>query len=236
MLRIPLKYAILLLRNKMTLMRALTEIELEQLETTIESTGSLMRVLLAGGTGKNAGSERALLEQLHGKLSIIALNIDSSSRPHILADLNSPWPLKDGTFDLVVCTWVLEHLREPAFFFQQAYRVLASGGAVIITVPFIYRIHGSPCDYWRFTDTALQELAKGAGFNCIEVKRVGGGPFLTAISLIWPILQPRVLGVLLALLAAVGDAVLVGAIRLLKKGQALVDSFPMAYILSARKF
>ena len=234
--RISLNYAVLLLKNKITLNRALTEVELGRLGTTIESTGDPLRILLAGGRGKNSGSERALLEQLHGELSIIALNIDPSSHPHVLADLASPWPFRDGTFDLVVSTWVLEHLIEPSFFFQEAYRVLVSNGAVIVTVPFIHRIHGSPSDYWRFTDTALRELAEGAGFNYMETKKVGGSPFLCAVALLWPILRLPFFGAFLALLAAVGDRVLIGVSRLLRKGQALTDSFPIAYIFYARKF
>ena len=42
---------------------------------------------------------------------------------------------KDGTFDVVICTEVLEHLFDPLLAIKEAHRVLKAGGKYIVTVP-----------------------------------------------------------------------------------------------------
>ncbi len=44
-------------------------------------------------------------------------------------------PFVDGAFDLVVCVWVLEHLREPARTLTEVRRVLTPGGHFIFITP-----------------------------------------------------------------------------------------------------
>lgn len=45
------------------------------------------------------------------------------------------FPFEDAFFDVVFCTEVLEHLREPAGCFREIRRVLKDGGRVVFTVP-----------------------------------------------------------------------------------------------------
>jgi SAM-dependent methyltransferase len=44
-------------------------------------------------------------------------------------------PFADGSFDLVSCNMVVEHLRTPAKTFQELTRVLAPGGHLVIHTP-----------------------------------------------------------------------------------------------------
>jgi SAM-dependent methyltransferase len=44
-------------------------------------------------------------------------------------------PFRDAAFDLVVLTWVLEHLERPVAVFREIDRVLASGGRVAFLTP-----------------------------------------------------------------------------------------------------
>ncbi len=51
-------------------------------------------------------------------------------------DLADPLPFADGSFDLVVCNAVLEHLHMiHGRVFAEAHRVLASGGSFVFTTP-----------------------------------------------------------------------------------------------------
>jgi SAM-dependent methyltransferase len=52
----------------------------------------------------------------------------------VLAD-GSSVPFKDGIFDLVICTEVLEHLENPKNMVAEMNRVLAMDGTVIISIP-----------------------------------------------------------------------------------------------------
>jgi len=130
----------------------------------------------------------------------VVANKDPNSGPDVLADLSRGWPFKDEVFDMVVSTWAIEHLISPDQFFREAWRVLAECGSVLVAVPFLHRIHGSPQDYWRFTEVALDQLAQAAGFRHTVVTPVGGTPFLAVTGLLWPLLRPRAVAIGLTIL------------------------------------
>lgn len=67
-------------------------------------------------------------------------------------------PFKDGRFTSIVAMEVFEHLRNPNQATQEIHRVLAEDGEVVLSVPFLFRVHGDPYDYHRFTEWALIEL------------------------------------------------------------------------------
>ncbi len=52
----------------------------------------------------------------------------------VMGDLNH-MPFADGCFDIVLCTWVVEHLEEPDLTFAELSRVLAKGGHLLILTP-----------------------------------------------------------------------------------------------------
>jgi SAM-dependent methyltransferase len=53
---------------------------------------------------------------------------------------------------------LLEHLPDPRLAVSEAYRVLDEHGLLAISVPFTYRLHGFPSDYWRFTASGVYQL------------------------------------------------------------------------------
>ncbi len=67
-------------------------------------------------------------------------------------------PFQDGEFDRVLCMVVLEHLEDPIRAIAEMRRVLKPGGKIIISVPFMFPMHDTPGDYWRFTKFGLQKL------------------------------------------------------------------------------
>jgi len=242
---IPWKHLYRLVFCKATLVRVLTEIQLERIAsevawqmTSSDANRGAPRILLAGGTRVRSGSEHVFIKQLEKNfpdMKITVVNISNESAPDGVADLTLPWPFKTSSFDIVISTWVIEHLSEPRRFFFEAYRVLAEVGILVVTAPFIHRVHGSPFDYWRFTDTALMHLVKTAGFRRVKVIRVGGTPFSCVVALLWPFFRIPILGVSLALMAIILDYTLVVVTRLSKKGIELVQSYPLSYMLYALK-
>jgi len=89
-------------------------------------------------------------------------------------------PVKDNCFDLVVCTQVLEHVRNPQQAVDEIYRVLKPGGIVILTTNFHYGLHGAPHDYFRFSRYALDHLFQQSGFEISE--NISRGGYLGLIS------------------------------------------------------
>lgn len=75
------------------------------------------------------------------------------------------WPVEDASVDFILCTETLEHVPEPRKFLAEAYRCLAPGGTLLLTVPFAARWHFIPYDYWRFTPSCLERLLCAAGFS-----------------------------------------------------------------------
>jgi SAM-dependent methyltransferase len=67
-------------------------------------------------------------------------------------------PLRQGAFHCVVASEVLEHVPDPQCFVAEIERVLAPGGFVIITVPFMFHRHADPLDCWRPTADTLFRL------------------------------------------------------------------------------
>ena len=106
---------------------------------------------------------------------------------------------------------------------------------LIVAVPFIHRKHDSPFDYWRFTDTMLTCLARDSGFSRVEVKRVGGTPFLCVIALLWPFFRIPMIGAFIAAVAGLADYILLVITRVFNKGRELAHSYPLSYILYACK-
>jgi glycosyltransferase involved in cell wall biosynthesis/SAM-dependent methyltransferase len=71
-------------------------------------------------------------------------------------------PFDDAVFDAVVMTEVLEHCPDPGAALTEVARVLRPGGRVFLTTPFMRPLHEMPHDYFRYTPSALRELAVGA--------------------------------------------------------------------------
>lgn len=94
------------------------------------------------------------------------LDIDKDSKANYIADLcqNNSKIIPEFSFDIVVCTEVLEHTLNPFDAVKEIYRILKPGGYVCVSVPFNFRIHGPLPDCWRFTEHGLRAL-----FNSFEI-------------------------------------------------------------------
>ncbi len=67
-----------------------------------------------------------------------AIGVDKNPKfnPDVLWDLDDfPYPFKDGQADKILCKEVLEHLRYPERVLNEIWRILKSGGRLILTTP-----------------------------------------------------------------------------------------------------
>ena len=79
-------------------------------------------------------------------------DIDPASGCTYIGDLCTHNPaIADGSYDVVVCTEVLEHVLQPFAAIAELERILAPGGILVASSPFNFRIHGPLPDCWRFT-------------------------------------------------------------------------------------
>lgn len=87
-------------------------------------------------------------------------------------------PMPNGSYDIVLCTEVLEHVQRPELVIQEASRLLRLGGSAIFTAPLGSGLHQTPHHYYGgFTPFWYQFVMDDAGFSkiCIEPN---GGSFL----------------------------------------------------------
>jgi len=88
--------------------------------------------------------------------------------------------VEDASFDVVLCTQVLEHVAEPALVLAELRRVLRDGGELWLTVPFVGELHEEPHDHYRYTSYGLQGLCERAGFGEVRTWPLGG--YFTAMA------------------------------------------------------
>lgn len=72
-------------------------------------------------------------------------------------------PFRDESFETVLSTEVLEHVRSPGALVREMARVLKPGGRVLLTVPFVQPLHELPSDFYRFTPSSVRALLEEAG-------------------------------------------------------------------------
>ncbi len=80
-------------------------------------------------------------------------------------------------FKTIICFSVLEHCRDPFKMCRNIMQLLETNGVVFISVPFSWRIHGYPSDYWRFTPEGIKVLFPDLDFDTypgnISTSRIG---------------------------------------------------------------
>jgi SAM-dependent methyltransferase len=95
-----------------------------------------------------------------------------------IADLVGPvenLPIEDASFDLVLCTQVLEHSDDPAQAVRELWRVTRPGGRVLASTHGVQWYHPSPNDYWRWTHTGLRLLFERNGdWSALSIEPAAG--------------------------------------------------------------
>ncbi|MFH1759255.1 MAG: methyltransferase domain-containing protein [Patescibacteria group bacterium] len=132
------------------------------------------KIVLDLGGGKRFEKWLVEYENLFSDCDYKTLDRDSSTNPNILADVHNI-PLADESVDSVICSSVLEHVKDPCRVVGEIYRILRKGGKVFVYVPSIYPYHGTRGhyqDYWRFFDDTLYFMFKN--FSNLEIKKRGG--------------------------------------------------------------
>lgn len=131
-------------------------------------------VLDLGGT---RDTKRGLFDIGRFPLRVVCANLSPVKGADILANaVHLPHPAE--IFDAVICAEVLEHVPQPAAVVCEAHRVLRPGGTLLITAPFLYRIHADPHDHGRYTDHHWRWLLGELGFTDIRIERHGHLPLV----------------------------------------------------------
>lgn len=209
------------LRKGRSVLRSETTVALSRLRLPV---GSRSLILDAGGPTADVWEALAVPESFRR----FSLNRDVAREPDVIGDLETNWPMASGVLDLVVSSYVLEHLYEPRRFFSESYRCLKEGGVLVLTTVLIHAKHGSPQDYFRFTDDGLVMLAREVGYDA-ETLPLLDGPVQTTVSMFSSFLLFPTMRFLAVVAARACD-------RLIKRLLPFVqENWCVGYVLVARK-
>ena len=99
-------------------------------------------------------------------------------------------PIENNSVDTVIATELFEHIPNIEIVLKEIFRVLRKGGTLYFTVPFIWPLHETPFDEYRYTPYSLLRHLKNTGFNNNRIMSLGSyNAALAQILCIWTALK-----------------------------------------------
>ena len=135
--------------------------------------------------GESLEVNEALYTRRYGGARLTATNVldidPANPNATIVGDLCDEQTLPEGRFDCFVLTQTLQFVADPEAALANAYRSLAPGGVLLLTVPTTSRADG-PADRWRWTPAGLEELLGRCLPAEAEREVTGRGNVLTGVA------------------------------------------------------
>lgn len=131
---------------------------LQGVARAVAETFDLPGPILEVGSYQVPGQEAlADLRALFPGREYTGLDVRPGPGVDVVADVEA-LPQADASVGTVLAMNTFEHV--PRFWrgFAEVRRVLRPDGALLVSCPFYFHIHGHPGDYWRFTPQALEVL------------------------------------------------------------------------------
>jgi hypothetical protein len=109
----------------------------------------------------------------------VGVDMQSGRGVDTVVDLTSGiGPLQSAHFALVICCSVLEHVRRPWIFAEHITQLTKVGGSLYMSVPWVWRYHPYPDDYYRFSWRGIRELFPAFGWTQMEYSTNVEGEFI----------------------------------------------------------
>lgn len=144
----------------------------------IEEHKALSQLRIDGKILDVGGSKKSGYQEIiKGNHKIITGNIDESYDIDVKFDAQKVWPFPLESFGGVLFVNILEHLFDYEIAVNESFRVLKKGGMLAGVVPFMFNVHGSPGDYFRYTRSALERIFIKAGYSDVKILELGSGGF-----------------------------------------------------------
>lgn len=83
-------------------------------------------------------------------------------------------PMDNASVDVILCTEVFEHIRNPILALEEFSRIIKTGGKLILSAPVCCLTHMAPYFYYNgFSEFWYQDNLKECGFQIVELVRNG---------------------------------------------------------------
>lgn len=119
---------------------------------------------------------------LNSKEKLIYADKHSKNSIDLKIDLEEISELKTAKFDNVILFNVLEHIFNFKTCLNNCYSILKDNGFFYGSTPFLFRIHYSPNDYFRYTEQSILKILTETGFSDIKIRILDGGIFVVLFS------------------------------------------------------
>ncbi len=84
-------------------------------------------------------------------------------------------PFGDKSFDIILCTQVLEHVFEPDRLLTELNRIARPGAKLMLTVPFVWDEHEQPYDFARYSSFGLKALLGRNSWKVDHFEKLNSG-------------------------------------------------------------
>lgn len=185
------------------------------------------RILDVGGA-RDSGYH----ELIRGMHTVEVANIAASPGVDMVFDAQERFPIEDAVYSGVILLNVLEHLFDYKNAVEESFRVLKPGGVLVGAVPFLFSVHASPDDYFRYTRSSLERIFRDAGYADIVIKELGTGAFSVIYHLLFGLYRFGFIKELVMRVCVFLDSI----IRHIKRDSHMSErSMPLGYFFEAKK-
>lgn len=180
--------------------------------------------------GSSKTSKNSFTKSLKVKKDQICDFADKFEKNSIKIDLEKKLNIKSFKYKNIICFNVLEHIYDTGNAVNEISRIMKKKGILIGSTPFLYRVHGAPNDYLRFTSQFLEKKLNKS-FRALKVIPLGYGPFTAAYVIIFDYLKmiPLLTNIVLTLTIIIDFFLNIFIKTELKK------LYPIAYFFTANK-
>ncbi len=110
----------------------------------------------------------------------IGVDLTEGKGVDVVADLTAGiGDLPSNHFALGICCSVLEHVHKPWLMAENITRLMRPGGKLYISVPWVWRYHPYPDDYFRFSFRAVKSLFEHFHWDRAYYSTTAEGEFYT---------------------------------------------------------
>jgi len=120
----------------------------------------------------DAGSGEGMYRRFFSEKEYISIDLCKVTKAYgklsAISDL-AMIPVLKNSFDVILCSQVLEHVNDPIIVLSELSRVLSPEGELWLSAPFFYEQHEIPFDYFRYTQYGLTHILEKAGFHINKI-------------------------------------------------------------------
>ncbi len=173
-------------------------------------------------------------ELINWKNKFIVVNLSEEYWYDLKFDLEKIFPLEDEFYDNITCFNVLEHIFEHQNVVDESYRVLKKWWTAVFATPFMFNVHGSPDDYFRYTKSSLLRIFIKWWFskNNIQIEEMWKWIFSVIYQMINWLIPTKILKLLIKNILILIDILLA---KISKRYKKLILNYPLWYFIIIKK-